>query len=202
METSRPIAICRMRRTDRATGGDVCGVMSNTNFGKNVLSNNFDARLLNGWGVRPSDWNLGVTIQQQIGPRSSVDVTYSRRWFRGFSVVDNLALQPSDLTPFDIVAPLDPRLPGGGGYVVSGLYDVVPAKAGQVNNLVVDSMPYGKWYPWLQWPRRHDQCPRRPESHGDGRTSTGRRSPTTATSVGTCQSSRRPLPRRAGSAPV
>ena len=67
----------------RATGGDVCGVMSNTNFGKNVLSNNFDAGSLNGRssiGLEP-----GVTIQQQIGPRSSVDVTYSRRWFRGFS---------------------------------------------------------------------------------------------------------------------
>ena len=134
---------------NRASGGDVCGVISNTDFGKNVLSNNFDARLLHGWGVRPSDWNLGVTIQQQIGPRSSVDVTYSRRWFRGFSVVDNLALQPSDLTPFNIVAPLDPRLPGGGGYVVTGLYDVVPAKAGQVNNLVVDSMPYGTWYQYF-----------------------------------------------------
>ena len=90
-----------------------------------------------------------MTIQQQIGRRSSVDVTYSRRWFRGFSVVDNLALQPSDLTPFNIVAPLDPRLPGGGGYVVTGLYDVVPAKAGQVNNLVVDSTPYGKWYQYF-----------------------------------------------------
>ena len=149
--TSCPIAICRIAAAQdaRASGGDVCGVMSNTNFGKNVLSNNFDARLLNGWGVRPSDWNLGVTIQQQIGPRSSVDVTYSRRWFRGFSVVDNLALQPSDLTPFNIVAPLDPRLPGGGGYVVTGLYDVVPAKAGQVNNLVVDSTAYGKWYQYF-----------------------------------------------------
>jgi Carboxypeptidase regulatory-like domain len=134
---------------NRASGGDVCGVVSNTDFGKNVLSNNFDPRLLHGWGVRPSDWNLGVTMQQQIGPRSSVDVTYSRRWFRGFSVVDNLALQPSDLTPFNIVAPLDPRLPSGGGYVVTGLYDVVPAKAGQVNNLVVDSLPYGTWYQYF-----------------------------------------------------
>ncbi len=129
----------------RAGGGDLCGVLSNANFGKNVLSSNFAENLLNGWGVRPSDWTLGVTIQQQIGPRSSIDVTYSRRWFRGFSLVDNLALQASDFTSFSVVAPLDPRLPGGGGYVVSGLYDVVPEKAGQVDNFVADSTAYGKW---------------------------------------------------------
>ena len=79
--------------------------MSNTNFGKNILTNNFDASILEGWGVRPSDWNLGVSLQQQIGPRASVDVAYIRRAYRGYSVADNLALQPSDLTPFSIVAP-------------------------------------------------------------------------------------------------
>ncbi len=89
----------------RSSGGDLCGVLSDMNFGKNVQSNHFDPGVLKGWGVRPSDWNLGVTIAQQIGSRSSVEVTYSRRWYRGFSVVDNLALQPSDLTPFSIVAP-------------------------------------------------------------------------------------------------
>jgi hypothetical protein len=133
----------------RASGGDVCGVMSNTNFGRNVLSNNFDASLLKGWGVRPSDWNLGVTIQQQIRPRSSVDVTYSRRWYRGFSVVDNLAVQPSDFTPFSVVAPLDPRLPGGGGYAVSGLHDIVAAKAGAVDNFVLASTAFGQWYQYF-----------------------------------------------------
>jgi len=129
----------------RGSGGDLCGVVSNTNFGKNVLTNNFDPGVLNGWGVRPSDWNLGVSLQQQIGRRSSVDVTYTRRWFHGFSVADNLALEPSDLTPFSLVAPIDPRLPGGGGYVVSDLFDVVPQKAGQVDNLVADSSGYGRW---------------------------------------------------------
>ena len=129
----------------RTSGGDMCGAMSNTNFGRNVLTNNFDRALLNGWGVRPSDWTLGVTMQQRLGSASVVDVTYIRRWFHGFSVADNLSLQPSDFTPFSLTAPLDPRLPGGGGYVISGLYDVVPEKVGQVSNLVADSGKYGGW---------------------------------------------------------
>ena len=133
----------------RLTGGDLCGVMSNTSFGQNVLTNNFDPGVLNGWGVRPSDWTLDVSIQRQILPRASATLAYSRRWFHGFTVADNLALQPSDLTPFSVVAPEDPRLPGGGGYVVSGLYDVAPDKAGQVSNLVADSSKYGRWYQYF-----------------------------------------------------
>jgi hypothetical protein len=130
----------------QASGGDICGVLSNVNFGRNVLTNTFDQRLLSGWSVRPSDWDLALSFQQQLGARSSVDVTYNRRSFRGFTVVDNLALQSSDLTPFDVVAPVDQRLPGGGGYTVSGLFDVVPDKAGQVDNRVTDSSTFGNWY--------------------------------------------------------
>ncbi|HET9383720.1 MAG TPA: carboxypeptidase regulatory-like domain-containing protein [Gemmatimonadales bacterium] len=129
----------------RPEGGDHCGLTSNTLFGQNVLTNNFDPRVLDGWGVRPSDWNLTVSVQQEIAPRSSIDVTYTRRWYRGFFVADNLALEPADLTPFSIMAPPDPRLPGGGGYMVSGLYDVVPEKAGQVDNFITDAGTYGAW---------------------------------------------------------
>jgi hypothetical protein len=133
----------------RTAGGDLCGVISNTSFGQNVLTNSFDPDLLEGWGVRPSDWHLGVSLEQQIGSRSSFAVTYTRRWYDGFSVVDNRVLQPSDLTPFSILAPVDPRLPAGGGYVVSGLYDVVPEKSGAVDNLVIDSSSYGRWYQYF-----------------------------------------------------
>ena len=124
----------------RASGGDLCGVMSNTSFGRNVLTNNFDPAHPQRVG-RPS---VGLD-PRRVDPAADRPAvarwtsTYIRRWFRGFSVVDNRALQPSDLTPFSIVAPRDPRLPGGGGYAVSGLYDVVPEKAGQVDNLVADS---------------------------------------------------------------
>jgi hypothetical protein len=130
----------------QASGGDACGVVSNTQFGQNVLTNSFDPGLLKGWNVRPSDWNLGVSLARQIGPRSALEMTYTRRSFHGFSVVDNRALEPADLTPFSLVAPEDPRLPGGGGYVVPALYDVVPEKAGQIDNLVTDSSTFGSWW--------------------------------------------------------
>ena len=134
----------------RTSGGDMCGVLSNADFGKNILTNTFDPAILSGWGVRPSDWTSGLSIQQQIRSRSSVEVAYSRRQYHGFFVADNRSVQPSDLTPFTIIAPADARLPGGGGYAVSGLYDVVPAKAGQVDNVITDSSRYGSWQQHFQ----------------------------------------------------
>lgn len=143
------VADCDLRnpaaQDRRAAGGDVCGAMSNVRFGEYVLSNTFDPRLLDGWGVRPSDWNLSASWQQQIASRSWIEVTYTRHWFANFAVVDNRALAPADLTPYSIVAPIDPRLPGGGGYVVDSLYDVVPEKFGQVDNLVTSASGYGAW---------------------------------------------------------
>jgi len=133
----------------RGGGSDFCGVISDVKFGQNVFSNTFDPALLTGWGVRSSDWNLGVSVQQQLLPRASVEVAYSRRWYHGFTVNDNLAARAVDYTPFSVTAPLDSRLPGGGGYTVSGLYDVVPALSGQINNLVVDSGQYGNWYQYF-----------------------------------------------------
>jgi hypothetical protein len=133
----------------RSGGSDFCGVISDVKFGQNAFSNTFDPALLAGWGVRSSDWNFGVSVQQQIFTRASVEVAYTRRWYRGFTVNDNLAVQSSDYAPFSVTAPLDPRLPDGGGYTVSGLYDVSPTLSGQINNLVTDSGQYGNWYQYF-----------------------------------------------------
>ena len=42
-----------------SSGGDVCSAISNLAFGSTTLTNNYDPALLNGWGVRASDWSLG-----------------------------------------------------------------------------------------------------------------------------------------------
>jgi hypothetical protein len=127
----------------RSSGGDFCGAISNQNFGLNIPSNSFDPSILGGWTARPADWIIGATLQHEILPRVSVTVGYTRRWLQNFTVTDNLALQPSDFTPFSITAPLDPRLPGGGGYTISGLYDINSNKFGQTNNYVTYASNYG-----------------------------------------------------------
>jgi Carboxypeptidase regulatory-like domain len=124
---------------------DFCGQISNLLFGQSTLTSSFDPDLLTGMGVRSSDWGLGLSVQQQIHPRASIEIAYNRRWFSDFTAVDNRKTQSSDYTPYSITAPLDPRLPGGGGYPVSGLYDIVPTLSGQIDNLTTLANKYGQW---------------------------------------------------------
>ena len=73
------------------TGGDICGAWNNQLFGSTQqVGAVYDPNYLEGWGVRPSDWSLGLSVQQQVFPRASVEVGYYRRTFTGFSVTDNL----------------------------------------------------------------------------------------------------------------
>ena len=39
---------------------------------------------------------FGASVQQEVLPRTSVEVGYHRRWFQGFIVTDNLASTPAD----------------------------------------------------------------------------------------------------------
>jgi hypothetical protein len=145
-DLSNPLANGNPAATPGGGGADFCGQISNLRFGQPVLTGNYDPDLLSGWGVRAGDWSFGVSAQQQILQRMSIEVGYYRRSFDGFSLTDNLSLQPGDLTPYSITAPSDPRLPNGGGYTIGTLYDVVPGKAGQINNLATPTEKYGKQY--------------------------------------------------------
>jgi hypothetical protein len=148
-DLSNPAANGNAAAVNNGGGPDFCGAISNLRFGQPVLTGNYDPDLLSGWGVRAGDWSLGVSIQQQILKRMSVEVGYYRRSFDGFTVNDNLAFAAGDLTPYSIVAPSDPRLPNGGGYTIGTLHDVVPAKAGQIDNFATLAKKYGEQYQYF-----------------------------------------------------
>ena len=129
---------------DLGPGQDFCGVISNLNFGTSTFSNTIDPDILQGWGVRPSDWQWSVGVQHEILPRTSVEVAFVHREFYGFAITDNQAVTPSDFTQFSITAPQDPRLPNGGGYQVGPLYDLNnPALFGVTRNYITYSDTYG-----------------------------------------------------------
>jgi hypothetical protein len=128
----------------RASGGDLCGPWGTANFGQNVFTSSYDPELTQGWGVRPYNWDFGVSVTREVLPRVSLEVGYFRRIYGNFTVVDNRAVSAADYTPFSVFVPDDPRLPEGGGGVIGGYYDVVPNKFGQQDNLTTLARNYGK----------------------------------------------------------
>jgi hypothetical protein len=123
-----------------------CGQLTDVNFGKPIASTQSDSDMIQGWYKRPNEREYEISVQHQLLPRLAVDVGYFRRTFDNFTVVDNRAVAPSDYDPFSITAPLDPRLPGGGGYVIEGLQNLNPSKVGRVDNLFTRAKKYGNQY--------------------------------------------------------
>jgi hypothetical protein len=128
-----------------ASNGE-CGAIDDTTFGTSVPGEAFDDRLISGFNHRQANWEFSAGVQHELMPRVALDVGYFRRAWAHFQVTDNLLVGPEDFTRFDMVVPTDPRLPNGGGYTLSGFYDVVPAKFGQVRNLNALSDDYGSQY--------------------------------------------------------
>jgi hypothetical protein len=128
---------------NREANGE-CARLDNQNLGKPVFTRSFDADLVTGWGTRPHNWSMGVGVQHEILPRVSATVTFNRNWWGNWYVVDNRATSAADYTPYSINAPLDPRLPNGGGYRIDGLYNLVPTKVGEVDELAQSYKNFGE----------------------------------------------------------
>ena len=122
-----------------------CGALQNANFGlNNPRATRYDDAVLQGFGTRESNWDLTTEVQHELLPGVSIRGGYYRNWHSNFSATDNLQVTDADFDPYCITAPVDARLPGGGGHEVCGLYDVVPGKFGRVSNLVSKASEFGK----------------------------------------------------------
>jgi hypothetical protein len=98
-----------------------CAVLTGNsrNFGRIGAATIVDPELLSGMGVRTHDYQTEVTLQQEIVPRVSAEVSYIHRTFNGFTVTNDVNRDPqADYVSYAFTVPSDPRLPGGGGYQV------------------------------------------------------------------------------------
>ncbi len=97
----------RVRRRDRHRRRTSARLGAATQVNPGVLS---------GWGVRPGDYQYTVTLQQELMPRVSADVSYTHRSFHGFFVTDDLNRRAGGVASYyetyTLTAPQDSRLRG------------------------------------------------------------------------------------------
>src|SRR5688500_3123486 len=75
---------------------DTCAAATGNaaNFGSIGAATIVDPELLSGWGVRTHDYQTEVTLQQEIVPRVSAELSYIHRTFHGFTVTSDLNRDP------------------------------------------------------------------------------------------------------------
>ena len=128
---------------NNSAGNGECGPWANGNFGKASSGTIVNPAVLEGWGSRPYDWQVGVSIQQELMPRVSATLGYNRRSWGNFYYTDNRAVGAVGLRPGHDhrAAHPDPggrrRLPG----VV--LHVVKENKFGAVDNYFTFAQDYG-----------------------------------------------------------
>jgi hypothetical protein len=98
----------------------VAATGNSANFGKIGAATRVDPNILSGWGVRQHDYQSEITLQQEVLPRVSAEVSYIHRIFNNQNfVTQNQANDPdTSYLKYTITAPSDPRLPDGGGYPI------------------------------------------------------------------------------------
>jgi hypothetical protein len=123
---------------------DTCGVgLANWGLLSSLQAFNPETRF--GWGNRPWNAEFSTSITHELMPRIGVDFGYFRRWYGNFLAIDNRASSAADFSPYSITVPQDSRLPGGGGYTVSGLYNLNPeATTRPADNYTTFASDFGK----------------------------------------------------------
>jgi hypothetical protein len=120
------------------------GALSAATFGTPIITTRYDPDVLDGFGKRGDNWELSTTIQHELFPRIGVSAAYFRRWWGNIHVTQNQAVTSADFSHYCVTAPVDSRLPGGGGNQICGLWDVSQTKFGETNNVITFVDNFGK----------------------------------------------------------
>src|SRR5688572_18195650 len=127
---------------NRATGGDNCGPWLTPSFGSTIPGTRYDPAIMDGWGVRPWNWEFSLGVQHEIVPRVSASVGYFRRIQGNFYVLDNEAFAADEYTEFSVTAPSNSLLPDAGNYTVGGFMDPIAIRPPQ--NVIKSADQFGK----------------------------------------------------------
>jgi hypothetical protein len=128
-----------------------CGAWSDRTFGQNVIPTRNAPDAIEGFNAQDYNWQASASVQHELRPGVGVNVGYFRTWYGGFLTngagtpivpFDNTRIGPSDFDQFCFTAPTDSRLPHSGERLC-GLYDLNPAKFGQVDNVVTQQSNFG-----------------------------------------------------------
>jgi hypothetical protein len=111
-------------------------------FGQNVSTVSYSDDVLNGWHKRGYNMEWTIAAQHQLADRVSVNGGYYRRTFGNQIFTDDLRYSAADFSSLCITAPSDPDLPGGGGYQVCGIPDLI-APVRPANSLIRFSEEFG-----------------------------------------------------------
>ncbi len=128
-------------KTNAANGE--CGPISNQRFGQPAPATTIDPDTLHGWRKRPFNWQTSVSVQQELRPGTALTLGYFRTSYGNFTVTQNRAVSASDFQEYCVTAPTEARLGDVSGSRICGLYDVVPAQFGRVDNFVTFSSNLG-----------------------------------------------------------
>ena len=160
------------------------GPSPNNNFGKPNTTLRFDPDWATGFNARPYNWEMLVTLQHELAAagRGRGHLQPADRTATSSSTTTRWCARPTTI-PTASPRRVDARLPDGGGQQICGLFDLKPAKVGQVDTLRTYSRKVRRSDRALERPRRVDAgaLPRAASCCRAASAAAGRR-PTTATS--------------------
>ena len=129
-----------------------CGALNDQNFGRqNPRALQWSDAVREGWGVRDNNWDMAAEVQHEVSRGLSLNGGYyfnNGGYYRNVDSIqrstDNELVGPNDYDQFCVTAPIDARLPNGGGYQICGLSAIKPSAFGLAQPVVKRTKDFGQ----------------------------------------------------------